>query len=175
LVYVVTCAVMVGLIAQNWYLKNTLYAVARGRRAAVAAPEPFSVGDSALRVTLVNSSGQQVDTKSVIGERTMVLYFFKSSCDACRRQLADWRDFTELYGAQDVAFVSVQRGLADSPAGSLPRSARIFSVVGDRKVLNSVRQVPQIVVVNRCGIVTATPRVVSEVAALLGYSTRLER
>ncbi|MGH9316420.1 MAG: hypothetical protein ACRD1P_04865 [Thermoanaerobaculia bacterium] len=140
---------------------------ARGDPQATEA-EPLSTGDSILRFQFLTEAENPISPTLLLGRPATIFYFFKRGCPTCEAQSKDWVDYFALYGYDDVVFISTDlvRSSKEWP-GVEPQRLRSFRLVRDRAARARIRFVPQIVLIDSCGIVRGNFRSVRNAAEAL--------
>ena len=142
--------VSLALTAQNVRLR-ALNARLRGSRDSTA--RPLLIGDTLASVVITDISGRATDFDSVLSRNDKtVVFFYRRDCSPCAEMWADWTLFVEVNGVDQVVFLDCG-SKAEPPPESL-KFVRRYQMRPIGPLRDRFPYLPQIVTVNRCGVVT---------------------
>jgi hypothetical protein len=163
-------AVFVALLTYNHSLRTRLQQLSGARHDSRAiGPASLAIGESILQFHFLTDDGAAVQAPTLLSGRPGTLfYFFKEGCPACQALEKDWGDYVALYGYSSVVFVSTDRGRGSSALpGPETRGLRAVRLVRDGAARARIRFVPQIVLIDSCGVVSGNFKSVREAAEVL--------
>src|SRR5215831_19303715 len=93
--------------------------------------EAFTVGDSVLRLKLLDHDGRSVLGSALGGSPGTLVYFFRLDCSVCAKSWNDWRNYVDLHGYSRVVFVSCDPVLPETIPGLDVKEIRLYTIPRD--------------------------------------------
>jgi hypothetical protein len=160
LVFSTFVGAFLALVVRNVVLQRQIWTL-RSTRAADYPPEPLVPDDAILRLSLRQRGTHVAIEPLLTGERTIIL-MFNAHCPSCLREKSAWEDYRRLYPTDSTLLV--REGPASSAVDPTNESESEpqYEAEPNRFLLDRLSKLPQILVVDRCGIVRAVFRTVGE-------------
>jgi hypothetical protein len=128
--------------------------------AAEVSPSPFQAGEALLGATVSDGSGSrsQISDLWKSDESVVLLYLAKS--DRFTRDLAELHDYAEVYGEGQVVVIECS-GDGERHQPYSDQLVGEYALVGTYPLANKLKHFPQVLTVNRCGLITGAYKAVS--------------
>lgn len=115
---------------------------------------PFGVGDVLAGATVKTLDGAEKPISTLWTGDEFVVLFYRAGCPTCDRNLASLHDYAEVTGTKALAIEC--SGRASSASAYSDRLVAELSILTTGTLGHKLKHSPQVLSVNRCGIVVAS-------------------
>ena len=163
LVFSASVVVFLALVGRNIWLQRHLSALRENPESASAAGQLVS-GDAVLRLKL-SKDGKAVDIGAVLGNERTIFCVVSPHCRSCAHELELWSDYRKLHPSDRAVLVRHAAARSSDSLLSLPADGLEYELVRSAFSDERLSVLPQLLVVDSCGIVRASFRSVHELEA----------